>query len=192
MWQRRGRPSVRWRGQIRRICRRCNLLGRRQTAPGAGSGLPLRLRLAQEGFVANGVRARAGAAVSVQILCSCQTRNRRRRPAVASPSVTWLLRRASHWALVHRVRDEEMHVCFGMFRKPEGRRRQQLQLQCRRWNRGCLVENAKIFGCHVNNLIRCWEGFRALIKKLISELTWKLRDESFEAFDRVISTCGLM
>ena len=34
--------------------------------------------------------------------------------------------------------------------------------------------------------------FRTLIKKLISELTWKPRDESFEAFDRVISTCGLL
>ena len=33
--------------------------------------------------------------------------------------------------------------------------------------------------------------FRTLIKKLISELTWKPRDESFEAFDRIISTCGV-
>ena len=33
--------------------------------------------------------------------------------------------------------------------------------------------------------------FRTLIKKLISELTWKPRDESFEAFDRSISTCGV-
>ena len=34
--------------------------------------------------------------------------------------------------------------------------------------------------------------FRTLIKKLISKLTRKPRDESFEAFDRVISTCGLL
>ena len=35
-------------------------------------------------------------------------------------------------------------------------------------------------------------SFRTLIKKLISKLTWKPRDESFEAFDRIISTCGLL
>ena len=32
--------------------------------------------------------------------------------------------------------------------------------------------------------------FRTLIKKLIPELTWKQRDEFFEAFDRIISTWG--
>ena len=34
--------------------------------------------------------------------------------------------------------------------------------------------------------------FRTLIKKLISELTWKPRDKSFEAFNRIISTSGLL
>jgi len=34
--------------------------------------------------------------------------------------------------------------------------------------------------------------FRILIKKLISELTWKPRDEFFEVFDRIISTCGVL
>ena len=32
--------------------------------------------------------------------------------------------------------------------------------------------------------------FRTLIKKLISELTWKPRDKFFEVFYRIISTCG--
>jgi hypothetical protein len=34
--------------------------------------------------------------------------------------------------------------------------------------------------------------FQILIKKLISELTWKPQDESFDAFDRIISTSGLL
>ena len=32
--------------------------------------------------------------------------------------------------------------------------------------------------------------FRTLIKKLISELTWKPRDESFEAFDTPLAHMG--
>ena len=51
----------------------------------------------------------------------------------------------------------------------------------------------KIFGLKVTSIVRLDVGrtFRALIKKLISELAWKPRDESFEAFDRIISTCGV-
>ena len=54
--------------------------------------------------------------------------------------------------------------------------------------KGCLV---KIFGSKVTLIVWLDVGrvFRSLIKKLISELASKPRDESFEAFDRIISTC---
>ena len=52
----------------------------------------------------------------------------------------------------------------------------------------------KIFSTKVtlNVLLDVGRDFRALIKKLISELAWKPRDGSFEAFDRIVSTCGLL
>jgi hypothetical protein len=115
-------PPVRWRRQIRCIYRRCNLLGRRE-----------------------GDRPRRAVA------CTCSSPEKGllrmvwRRCFGAAPQETsshgvaerHVVAAQSHWALVRRVRDEEMHVCFGMFRRSEGRRRQQqLLLQCRRWNRG--------------------------------------------------------
>jgi len=38
----------------------------------------------------------------------------------------------------------------------------------------------------------CFPEKRGIIKKLISEFAWKLRDEFFKVFDRIISTCGLL
>ena len=69
-----------------------------------------------------------------------------------------------------------------------------VRIRGRRALSGCLVGENFWSKCHVNSLTRPDVGrvFRTLIKKLISELTWKSRDESFEAFDRIISKCGLL
>ena len=53
--------------------------------------------------------------------------------------------------------------------------------------KGLLVPRANFVG--LPDVVR---AFQTLIKKLISELIWKPRDESFEVFDLVISTCGLL
>ena len=46
--------------------------------------------------------------------------------------------------------------------------------------RVCLVGEKEIFGCHIGRLTGCRKGFRTQMKKLILELAWKPRDESFE------------
>jgi len=53
----------------------------------------------------------------------------------------------------------------------------------------------KIFGAGIvsNFLPDIERDFRVLVKKLILELIWKVRDKFFfEVFDRIIRTCGLL
>ena len=60
------------------------------------------------------------------------------------------------------------------------------------WNMGQFSSQNEIFLMSNRLFDQISEGFRILIKKLISELTWKPRNESFKIFDRIISIYVLL